>query len=213
MFWIETSLAQGKYICNIGAMKGIMSTKYGARRRLFPRTCKQCKGKFYLPKHFFKTIKCCSNACRIAGSRSRVKLTCAMCEIEFERTPSKLVRSKSRLYFCGRPCKEKAQCIGGLTAIQPPHYGNQDGKTTYRKRAFDHYGKACAKCGYKLFERMLDVHHRDGNRRHNKLENLIVLCVWCHALETRRIPFHLPGTKQSKKREVAKGDGVARSDR
>lgn len=195
-------------------MKGIISTEYdGHSRRLFPRTCKQCKGKFYLPRHLFATTKCCSDGCRIARSRARVKLTCATCKIEFERTPSKLARSKSGLYFCGRPCKEKAQCIGGLAAIQPPHYGNQDGLASYRKRALGHYGKVCAKCGYELFERMLDVHHRDGSRLNNKLENLIVLCVWCHGLESRGIPFHLPGTKQRNKRKLVKGDGVAGSDR
>lgn len=32
---------------------------------------------------------------------------------------------------------------------------------------------------------LLDVHHVDGNRKHNKIENLEVLCVWCHAIVTR----------------------------
>lgn len=33
---------------------------------------------------------------------------------------------------------------------------------------------------------MLDVHHIDGNRKNGKADNLEVLCVWCHALETRK---------------------------
>ena len=35
---------------------------------------------------------------------------------------------------------------------------------------------------------MLDVHHKDENRSNNKIENLEVLCVWCHAVLTRNSP-------------------------
>lgn len=37
---------------------------------------------------------------------------------------------------------------------------------------------------------MLDVHHLDSDRSNGLPENLLVLCVWCHALETRRIKPH-----------------------
>ena len=36
---------------------------------------------------------------------------------------------------------------------------------------------------------MLDVHHVDGIRQNNHPDNLEVLCVWCHALKTRKIDY------------------------
>jgi hypothetical protein len=39
-------------------------------------------------------------------------------------------------------------------------------------------------------ERMLDVHHKNNDRNDNRLKNLEVLCVWCHALHTRNITPH-----------------------
>ncbi len=40
----------------------------------------------------------------------------------------------------------------------------------------------CKKCGYYEFEKILIVHHLDGDRKNNKKENLCVLCPNCHAL-------------------------------
>ncbi len=40
----------------------------------------------------------------------------------------------------------------------------------------------CAHCGI-TNERVLAVHHKDRNRKHNDLENLMWLCHNCHYLE------------------------------
>lgn len=53
------------------------------------------------------------------------------------------------------------------------------------------------RCAYDAHEQMLDVHHRDGDRKNNKIENLEVLCVWCHALETRGVPSHSRGITEA----------------
>ena len=113
-----------------------------------------------------------------------VTLTCAFCSADFSRRKCKVHDNKSGLNFCSRKCKDSAQGIdGNCPEIQPSHYG--DGHTHYRERALKHCGAICNRCGYDALERMLDVHHRDKNRSHNRLENLEVLCVWCHALEIR----------------------------
>lgn len=51
-------------------------------------------------------------------------------------------------------------------------------KETIRQRD----GYKCKKCGCSQLEngRQLDVHHIDYNKRNNKLNNLISLCVRCH---------------------------------
>ncbi len=48
----------------------------------------------------------------------------------------------------------------------------------YRKLAIDAYGYQCLDC--KSSEGMLDVHHLDGDRENNELDNLCVLCRNCH---------------------------------
>jgi hypothetical protein len=38
---------------------------------------------------------------------------------------------------------------------------------------------------------MLDVDHIDNDRSNNELENLQILCVWCHSLKTRSVEITL----------------------
>lgn len=45
----------------------------------------------------------------------------------------------------------------------------------------------CQKCGDCEYLGLLDVHHFDHDRFHNEPKNLAVLCVRCHALDTREI--------------------------
>ncbi len=56
------------------------------------------------------------------------------------------------------------------------------GITLYRKKAYEKYGYKCNRCGV-VDKRVLLVHHRDRNRRNNKVENLEVMCYNCHAIE------------------------------
>lgn len=37
---------------------------------------------------------------------------------------------------------------------------------------------------------MLDADHVNGDRSNSKKGNLQVLCVWCHALKTRKVQYH-----------------------
>lgn len=48
----------------------------------------------------------------------------------------------------------------------------------YRERALDEYGRECMACGG---GDGIEVHHRDGDRTNNELDNLIPLCRSCHA--------------------------------
>jgi 5-methylcytosine-specific restriction endonuclease McrA len=51
----------------------------------------------------------------------------------------------------------------------------------YRKRALRHYGARCTYCGFGI-EAVLEVAHLDGDRGHNELDNLAVLCPTCHRM-------------------------------
>jgi len=170
----------------------IVSSEYDNRvRKLYQVSCLQCGKPTYRPKHTLKGNVFCSRHCSSLHRKNRVTTQCAQCGETIARIPSKLSVSKSGLSFCDRKCKELAQHIGGITAVQPDHYAT--GKTSYRAKALGLHGTICSLCGYGKEIRMLDVHHIDGNRSNNNLSNLEVLCVWCHALKTRMVPYHERG--------------------
>jgi|GEM_PF-824409 len=62
---------------------------------------------------------------------------------------------------------------------------NAGSKTTkpvnYRKLAFSHYPKVCAHCGFGIPD-VLEVAHIDGDRGHNAVTNLVILCPHCHKM-------------------------------
>src|ERR1700677_1710633 len=163
----------------------IITTEYdGKPRRMYLKQCACCQTDFYAPKH--RTRRYCSQACFGKASRNRVEVRCAQCGTLHEKPLNKLDNSIHRVYFCSRECKDLAQSVlGKCPEIRPEHYG--DGASCYRNRALKHYGSECNLCGYSGLKIMLDVHHKDGNRENPSIENLEVLCVWCHALYSRGV--------------------------
>lgn len=83
------------------------------------------------------------------------------------------------MYFCCRKHKDQAQRIGGIKAIQPPHYGET--LADYRALAFRAYPHECSSCGYSKHPEILEVNHKDCDRKNNSLKNLEILCPNCHA--------------------------------
>jgi hypothetical protein len=72
------------------------------------------------------------------------------------------------------------------------HHNWKDGSGSYRERAKKEYGEYCSNptCPIKgaaisIPRELLDVDHIDNNRSNNDIQNLQVLCVWCHAIKTR----------------------------
>ena len=164
-------------------MKEKMGIYGGIHRRLYSvRVCGNCTNDVWRTKTDTGSAKYCSRSCTVASQTRRVELRCHRCNALFSRTEKKSRKNKSGIVFCSRPCKDGSQRVDGI--LVPAHYGT--GVTDYRSRALKHYGRFCAKCGYTEDVRMIDVHHTDRNRRNNAIGNLEVLCVWCHALETRK---------------------------
>lgn len=157
-----------------------------------PRNCPICH-RVFQPE--LKEVKrgngrFCSRSCGLKNRR-KPKIpneTCAWCSRRFYLQASHRYNSKSGLFFCCRECKDKAQCIGGLSEIMPPHYGS---KEAYRRRAFEYYAHKCDSCSYDEVVEVLEVHHIDEDRSNNHLSNLVILCPTCHRIA------HLP-TKSEK---------------
>ncbi len=151
--------------------------------------CQQCNKSFTKPqteyrrserigrKHFCSS-SCSSKYTQANRPRPRPNVTCALCSVRFYLAKSKLLNSKSGLFFCCRTHKDQAQRIGGIKAIHPSHYG--DSISDYRLLAFRNFSNECAECGYDKHKEVLCVHHIDHDRTNNSLDNLIILCPTCH---------------------------------
>lgn len=150
----------------------------GKKRYGIATECEYCN-RIFLARNSFKNVVVCSNFCGNAKKKKEIKVSCAWCEKEIVKNPSKLNNSKHGLHFCNRKCKENAQSIGGIEQIQPNHY--KDGSASYSTRAFRHYGCKCVDCDITM-KTFLEVHHIDGNRKNGKLENLEVVCYIHHML-------------------------------
>lgn len=159
--------------------------KDGKKRKAIKKQCLQCKQDFLAAERFHRNglAKYCSIKCQRDSLKNRIKTECYRCGKSIERIPSKARLSKSGLFFCSRECKDIAQSLeGGCKEIQPEHYGNANGKNTYRVKALKRYPNKCAniECNWYEDTRILEVHHIDSNRKNNSLDNLIILCPICH---------------------------------
>lgn len=154
---------------------------YGRIRTFTKKSCEICKEEFAVRLDRIDRRRFCSPKCAHEGQRNSEQMKCELCSLVFQRPKNRI---DGRRVFCSRSCKDKAQSFEGLTDFKPLHY--VDGAASYRERALRHYGLTCNRCDYNEDDRMLDVHHIDGKRSNNCIENLEVICVWCHALETRK---------------------------
>ncbi len=159
------------------------------------KTCIYCTKDFLVRKQVDKRGqgKFCSLSCSTfyhseqRGYALYTKVECAYCKAKFDKLTSNLSGSKSGLYFCNKDHKRLAQRVGGIKEIQPSHYGT--GASEYRKIAFDNYPARCNRCPYDKYKEVLQVHHKDKNRKNNSISNLEVLCPTCHAEEHYILPL------------------------
>jgi hypothetical protein len=152
--------------------------------RTIIQKCKRCNNEFNAEIREINRNngKYCSLSC--SAKRGKAKkipnVSCATCSKPFYKTESKKKLSKSGLFFCTRACKDEAQKIGGIDALQLPHYGSSK---NYRRIAKSNLPNKCANCGYDKHTEILEVHHIDRDHDNNTLENLIILCPTCHQVD------------------------------
>lgn len=103
--------------------------------------------------------------------------SCAWCGLKFYRRKSRKF-NRSGLNFCSNDHKNQASKLeGGIREVFPSHFGTA---VKYRKIAFAQYPSKCNRCGYNKHKPVLQVHHKDGNNKHNDSSNLEILCANCH---------------------------------
>lgn len=154
----------------------------GKRRTHVVVKCKQCNKLF--PKMKRKIGKYpndfCSHECKSKNQIKKIEVQCGYCGKNFRIKPFRVKDNN----FCDRICKEKAQSYVGNRLL---HCGKETGMYSYRILALANHGKRCEICQYDDIINLLDSHHIDHDRTNFSIENLMVLCVMCHAAETRKI--------------------------
>ena len=141
-----------------------------------------CKSSFYVkPNHQKKGWgKYCSILCRAKAQVKGKIILCAICNKQVYRSPKEIRSSESGKFFCSKSC----QTIWRNTILYSGenHFNWKYGESAYRRilRAAG-YKEICKLCNTDD-KRILIVHHRDKNRKNNKVSNLIWLCHNCHYL-------------------------------
>lgn len=104
---------------------------------------------------------------------------CETCGRLFTRQPNELARGEGR--FCSRPCKHKA--MAGVEKVSGTSYVRPDGyravKVGIRRYQLEHRLVVEAAIRRPLREDE-EVHHRNGDKLDNRLENLEVLSPTAH---------------------------------
>ena len=164
-------------------------------------SCKVCNKEFYVkPSHQKRGWgKCCSRKCRDQLARKGKLFNCSICNKETYYSPFRLLHSKSRNYFCGKPSQTTWR---NSLYIGESHKNWKDGTKSYReilKR--NSINPECFLCKAKN-PLLLAVHHKDHNRHNNDISNLLWLCHNCHYLAHHDSEFSLKIAKGTNQKEI-----------
>lgn len=146
------------------------------------RKCKICGNEFFIkPFHAKKGWgKYCSIKCRTKAQFTGKLVECSNCGKKIWRTPKDFRRSRRNKFFCSVACHCSWENKNVRHGVNAPNWIS--GIAAYRD-LMKRYGIPfkCARCGISD-KRVLVVHHKDGNRRNNNINNLERICCNCHAI-------------------------------
>ncbi len=135
---------------------------------------------------------------------------CTICDKEIYKRPGQIKQNKGNV-FCGQKCygiycRKEIPCLvcnkpilAGLnkktcsrSCANKNRAGNNyktgrkrdkvKSQKFIKKRLLEDRGKKCERCGFSN-PNILHTHHKDRDRRNNKMSNLELLCPNCHAIE------------------------------
>lgn len=122
-------------------------------------------------------IKCCDKNCSYKFfSESRTKRLCSNCRIKKrEKISFRLICEKCGNHFIWKNRQKKIckSCYKNLNTNKGYSYNFSKISHSIRNKE-----KKCQCCET---DKRLIVHHLDGNKKNDNLNNLITLCVQCHA--------------------------------
>lgn len=143
-----------------------------SKRTHITANCANCGTQFEHISSRCNTAKYCSVSCYYESMKGRgsVELTCVVCKNTFRRPPSRAIY---RSPVCDKVCR------GILSRSAAPGSPYSARQWLHRRGRLT----KCEECGYCKHPEILAVHHKDGNRSNNAIDNLVILCPNCHAIE------------------------------
>lgn len=149
--------------------------------------CPNCKNEFEAEKRRYNaSIKngsklYCSGLCYYKSKLTGFKENCKNCGKEITVTKSRKAKSKTGNLYCSKKCSTIVNNSLFRKWENNPLFKN--GGTKYRVfKLRNTKDPKCEKCSNDDI-RVLQVHHKDKNRKNNKIENLQLLCANCHLIE------------------------------
>ena len=103
------------------------------------------------------------------GISQRKEKPCVVCK--------KMIMSKFNKKTCGRSCANIHRA-GIKYKIGNPR-NKVKSQQALKIRLLKEKGKKCERCEYDKYE-ILQVHHKDRNRKNNEIDNLELICPNCH---------------------------------
>jgi hypothetical protein len=166
------------------------------------RACLICSQDFIV-KPNKPNSRYCSQKCGKQGGgnarRKPVEVNCPICQRLFYTTP------KNPRICCSKPCS-------AVRIRQESLKAEEGGRHTHSRR-YRLYCQEnsipfiCFRCGFNEIPEVLHVHHKDGNWRNGKLDNLTFVCPTCHCIIHRAIRLH---DSESTKQIAEKMEGYCR---
>ena len=144
-------------------------------------SCKICGKRFYAKPSWLILGhgKYCSKKCQFLAQKKGKFVFCDICGKRIWRAPRCLKGSKSGKFFCSKSCQTLWRNKVYSGSNHPLWNGGED---TYRKILIKTKKPLiCRRCKYSD-KRVLVAHHKDKNRKNNKIKNLEWLCRNCHYL-------------------------------
>jgi len=149
---------------------------------MIEKKCEICNNTFFIKEFHAKKNwgKYCSIECRSKSQFNGKWVECSNCGKEIYRTPRDYKKSKSKRFFCSVSCHCVWENKNVRCGENAPNW--IAGENVYRDLVRRYkIPLKCRECGISD-ERVLVVHHKDGNRKNNSIDNLEWLCCNCHAI-------------------------------
>lgn len=140
--------------------------------------CKNCNIKFETCFGTNSRIFCTVECFHKWNSKEKVPFVCENCSKTIY-VLEKVIKNKKT---CSKQCKyellakENSIKFSGIEGHSHNSYKN--GNTYYKKYAMKNFNHICICCN--VTDVMFDVHHIDGCRSNNSLNNLCIICRSCH---------------------------------
>lgn len=146
------------------------------------KKCRICGKTFYIKPAHLKLGwgKFCSIECRGKAQLKGKWVKCDNCGKKIWRTPKDFKRSKNKKFFCNVACHCSWENKHVRCGAESPNW--KSGTSVYRDllRRYN-IPYICSRCGFSD-KRALVVHHKDSDRKNNKIGNLERICCNCHTI-------------------------------